>query len=105
MARDKVREFLILRAVAEKEKIEITPEEIEKERSPEESEASVLDRLRNRKALELIIERADITHKETAEEDTSDDPGSEGQAPSWTWTLVEDGEAASGSDSNEGEGT
>lgn len=110
MARDKVREFLILRAVAEKEKIEITPEEIEKERSPEESEASVLDRLRNRKALELIIERADITRKEPADEDAPDDQGGEGQAPSWTWTLVEDGKAgdedsANGSEADEGEGT
>jgi trigger factor len=105
MARDKVREFLILRAVAERENIDITPEEIEKEKSAEESEASVLDRLRNRKALELIIERADITVKEPADEDASGSDAGEEAASSWNWTLVEDDGAVKTEGTDEGEGS
>lgn len=90
IAEDKVREFLILRAVAAKEDIRIPPEEMEEEMGPEESESSVQDRLRNARALELIIEKADITEKkpEDSEQDTEgpDQPGA-----SWRWILVEEG--------------
>ena len=87
LARDKVREFLILRAFAEKENIEVTGEEISEEQSPEESESSVRDRLRNRKAMELILERADIVDKKPDEEenDNTDQP----ESP-WCWKLVEE---------------
>ncbi|MFO8183189.1 MAG: trigger factor [Candidatus Aegiribacteria sp.] len=97
IAEDKVREFLILRAVAGKEGIQVSPEEVEEEMGPEESKSSVLDRLRNARALELIIERADITEKEPEKSDgeaeTSDKPGA-----SWRWVLVEEGETGAGED-------
>ena len=92
LALNKVREFLILRAVAEKEKIDISDDLIEKETNPEESESSVRDRLRNRKAMELILDRADITEKEPQknseiEADKEDRPDS-----SWQWIQVENDE-------------
>ena len=85
-----MREFLILRAVAEKEKIEITDDQIEKETNPEESESSLRDRLKNRKAMELILDRADITEKKPqknseTEADKEDRPDS-----SWSWIQVEE---------------
>ncbi|MCD4775106.1 MAG: hypothetical protein K8S15_03530 [Candidatus Aegiribacteria sp.] len=91
LAQNKVREFLILRAFAEKENIQITDEDIEAEKSPEESRSSVFDRLRNKKAMELILDRADITEKKPkkntdTESDKEDMPDS-----LWRWVLVEDG--------------
>jgi trigger factor len=90
LAQNKVREFLILRALAEKEDIQITDEEIDADKSPEESASSVLDRLRNKKAMELILDRADITEKKPrgntdAGSDKEDMPDS-----SWRWVLIED---------------
>ena len=87
LAQNKVREFLILRAVAEKEKIDISSDLLEKEISSEESESSVRDSLRNRKAMELILDRADITEKEPqkSSEIEADRPDS-----SWRWVKVED---------------
>ena len=87
LALDKVREFLILRAIAEKEKIDISDDLIEKEISSEESESSVRDRLRNKKAMELILDRADITEKEPEKnsETEADRPDS-----SWRWVKIED---------------
>ena len=82
-----MREFLILRAIAEKEKIDISDDLIEKEISSEESESSVRDRLRNKKAMELILDRADITEKEPEKnsETEADRPDS-----SWCWVKIED---------------
>ncbi len=87
LALNKVREFLILRALAEKEKIDISDDLIEKEISSEESESSVRDRLRNKKAMELILDRADITEKEPEKnsETEADRPDS-----SWRWVKIED---------------
>ncbi|MCK5116075.1 MAG: hypothetical protein KAR44_05715 [Candidatus Aegiribacteria sp.] len=87
LALNKVREFLILRAVAVKEMIDISDDLIEKEISSEESESSIRDRLRNRKAMELILDRADITEKEPQKnsETEADRPDS-----SWCWIQVED---------------
>jgi trigger factor len=102
IAQDKVREFLILRAVAEKENVQVTPEEIEKEKSPDESESSIIDRLRNRKALELILERADITDKEPTGEEVSHTGDHDDPEASWKWTLVEDDEAEATADAEEG---
>ena len=93
LALNKVREFLILRAVAEKEKVEITDELIKKEKSPEESESSVRDRLRNRKAMELILDRADITDKKPQKKGKIEADSKEDKLDSpWHWVQVEDEE-------------
>ncbi len=94
LALKKVREFLILRAVAVKENIEITEEDVNSEKNPEESASSVLDRLRNRKAVELIIDRADIIEKELLSEEDRDTSMKEPESP-WHWTGVEDDGAES----------
>ena len=105
MARDKVREFLILRAVAEKEGIEIPDEELEKEKSSEESEYSVIDRLRNRKALELILNRADITDKEASENEGDEKSDTPKEAGAWSWVLVEEEETGDDGEDTSREGT
>ncbi|NOQ22092.1 MAG: hypothetical protein GQ565_05505 [Candidatus Aegiribacteria sp.] len=92
LALNKVREFLILRAVAEKEKIEITDNLIEKETSPEESESSVRDRLKNRKAMELILDRADITEKEPQKNSETETGKEDRPDSSWRWVQVENEE-------------
>ena len=89
LALKKVREFLVLRAVALKENIEITEEDINTEKKPEESAPSVLDRLRNRKAVELILDRADIIEKELKKEKDKNASGEEPES-SWHWIGVED---------------
>lgn len=93
LALRKVREFLILKAVADKENISITEEDIESEKSHEESELSVHDRLRNRKVMELILDRADITEKGPLRDEVEDIPGEEQDSSSWRWIRVDDTEA------------
>lgn len=98
VASDKVREFLLLRAVAEAEGIEVTEEELSEETSEEEEASSVRDRLRNRKALELIIENATIKTREPEEQPAGEEPEEgvpEGGQP-WAWKAVEPGEADEG---------
>lgn len=90
LALNKVREFLILRAVAEKEKIDISDDLIEKETSPEEPESSVRDRLKNRKAMELILDRADITEMEPQKNSETEADKEDGADSSWRWVQVED---------------
>ncbi len=92
LALKKVREFLVLRAVALKENIEITVEDIDTEKNPEESAASVVDRLRNRKAVELILDRADIIEKDLQKGKDKDTSVEEPES-SWHWIGVEDNEA------------
>lgn len=102
VAADKVREFLILRAIADAEEIEVSEDEIAEERSEEEEASSVRDRLRNRKALELIIENATIKTREPEEEDSGTErAGAEAEAGAgqpWTWKRAEAG-GAEGEDS------
>jgi trigger factor len=90
LALNKVREFLILRAVAEKEKIDISDDLIAEETSSEESESSVRDRLRNKKAMELILDRADITEKEPQKNSETQADKEDGPDLSWRWIQVED---------------
>jgi len=87
MAAKKVREFLILRAIGLKEGIEVTGEEIEKELSPEESPSSLLDRLRNRHAVEHVLSQATIIDKD--EEQKADETV---ESP-WRWVKVTEDEA------------
>lgn len=91
MASRKVREFLLLRALAIREGLRVTPEEIEAERSPEESVSSVMDRLRNRKALELLLSRATITERTPGEGAPADAGEQDGDVPpgsAWRWAPV-----------------
>ncbi|MEN8207832.1 MAG: trigger factor [Candidatus Fermentibacteria bacterium] len=92
LALNKVREFLILRAVAEKEKIDIGDDMIKKETSPEESESSVRDRLRNKKAMELILDRADITEMKPQKNSETEAVEEDSPDSSWRWVQVEDTE-------------
>jgi trigger factor len=89
VATDKVREFLLLRAVAEEEGIQVSREELAEQKSDEEDEGSVLDRIRNRKALELLVESATI--KKKAPEEGAGQPAENGQGARqpWTWALAE----------------
>ncbi|HEX8923018.1 MAG TPA: trigger factor, partial [Pyrinomonadaceae bacterium] len=86
-----VRGSMLLDMIAEQEKIEVTDEEIEAEinmiaeasrQSPEQVRAaltkqggatSIADRLRNRKALDLIVENARVTDEEWQEEIEEDE--------------------------------
>ena len=85
-AEDELRASLLLEALAERERIEVTPEEVEEEvrmlaeasrQSVEQVRAaltkeggatSIADRLRNRKALDLLVEKANVTDEEWREE-------------------------------------
>jgi trigger factor len=87
MAAKKVREFLILRAIGLKEGIEVTGEEIEKELNPEESPSSLLDRLRNRHAVEHVLSQATIIEKDEVQE-----VGKTAESP-WRWVKVTEDEA------------
>ncbi len=90
LAKDKVREYLILKAVAEKEKVEITDELIENAKSSEESESAVRDRLKNIKAMELILDRADITEKEPHKNGETGSHKKDRPDSPWRWVQVED---------------
>ena len=86
-----VRGSMLLEKIAEQEKIDVTDEEINQEinmiaassrQSPEQVRAaltkqggttSIADRLRNRKALDLIVENASITDAEWQEETVNDE--------------------------------
>ncbi len=82
LAERKVREFLVLRQIAITENIQVSPEEMSKT-SAGGSASSSLDRIRNEKALELVLSRAAETVAEP-----QDEPGGKPDEPSWRWTLV-----------------
>ncbi|MGH9901270.1 MAG: trigger factor, partial [Pyrinomonadaceae bacterium] len=85
-AREDLRGSLLIERIAEEEQIEVTGEEIEEEikslaeasrQTPEQvraaltkqgGERSIADRLRHRKALDLIVENADVSEEEWREE-------------------------------------
>ncbi|PYS68735.1 MAG: trigger factor [Acidobacteria bacterium] len=85
-AEEDVRASMLLEQIAEEEKIEVSDEEVEAEiesiatasRQPKEQvraaltkdggERSIAHRLRNRKALDLLIENASVTEEEWSEE-------------------------------------
>ncbi len=94
MAERKVREFLILREIAIRESLEITEEEIDKALAAGDSRSSYLDRNRNEKALEFVLNSAVIEEK--AQEEDSHEPA----ALPWKWVAVDPSEADT---SNEGE--
>ncbi len=101
LARDKVREFLILRAFAEKENIQVSREEVEKEKDPAESAASVADRLRNAKVMELLLGKVNIVEKKKDDGKTGSD-GEDSPSSSWEWEPV-NREASCGEDGGPGD--
>lgn len=90
-AERELRGSLLLDRIADEEKIEVSDEEVNTEinayaqatrQSPEQvrsaltkqgGERSIADRLRNRKALELLVENARVTEEEWREEPQTDD--------------------------------
>ncbi len=82
LAERKVREFLILRQIAIQENLGVTPEELASEGG---SVSSATDRIRNEKALELVLSKA----VETPAEHTPE-PDAKKEEASWRWTAVED---------------
>jgi trigger factor len=91
MAAKKVREFLLLRAIAVKEGMNVSEEDIDKEKNHDESRGSVLDRLRNRMAVEHVISHATSTEMDPKEADTGEDSGQ--PQPGWKWVIVPETEA------------
>ncbi len=85
VARRKVREFLILRAVALKEGLEPEEADLSEEAGKTGSRSSALDRLRNRKALKFLLDRAAVTETEPVPAEGSQPP--EGR-PAWTWRRI-----------------
>jgi FKBP-type peptidyl-prolyl cis-trans isomerase (trigger factor) len=91
-AADDVRGSMLLEHIAERENLSVTDEEIEEEinriaqasrQAPEQVRAaltkqggttSIADRLRNRKALDLIVENARVTDEEWREESEEAEP-------------------------------
>lgn len=89
LAETKAREYLILRGIARAEDaVVVTEEEIEAERREGESDASVRDRLRNRKALELVTSEAEV--EEVSQDAETGVEGREGGEQDWEWILVEE---------------
>ncbi len=84
LAERKVREFLILRQIAIHEGIEIPQEELAAA-AKGGSMSAALDRLRNEKALELVLEKAveTVAEPRTESSDKQDEP-------SWRWVAVEE---------------
>ncbi len=94
MAERKVREFLILREIAICESLEISEDDIEKALAAGDSRSSYLDRNRNDKALEFVVNSAVIQEK--AQEEDSLEP----ETVPWKWVSVDPSAAG---ESNEGE--
>ncbi|MCK5130559.1 MAG: trigger factor [Candidatus Sabulitectum sp.] len=88
MAERKVREFLILREIAIRESLEVSEEEIDQALATGDSRSSSLDRNRNEKALEFVLNSALIEEK--VQEEDSQKP----DTVSWKWVSVDPSEAS-----------
>lgn len=86
MAARKVREFLLLREIAIKESLEISEEEIAEAVEQGDTASAYLDRSRNEKALELVLDSAIIEEKEP--EEPQEESGDINTVP-WRWVSVE----------------
>jgi trigger factor len=93
LAGHKVREFLLLRAIALTEKLEPTAAELAEEMSRSTSRSAAIDRLRNRKALEFVLSRAAIA-------DIDPQPVQSGEetagGPAWGWKVLDPAPAEEG---------
>ena len=83
LASQQVKEFLVLRGISKAENIEITMEEIEKEKRHNESVSSTRDRIRNEKALDFVLEHAKVKE---VKRDKSEDVDE--QETTWNWVAV-----------------
>ncbi len=86
LASAKVREFLVLRAIAGAEGLEPSEEEIAVEAAKSTSRSAAIDRLRNRMALEFVLGRAVVTEVEPQAGD-GEKPAESG--PEWGWKVCE----------------
>lgn len=86
MAERKVREFLLLREIAIRESLEIPEDESDKALAAGDSKSSFVDRTRNDKALEFVLNLAVIEEK--AQEEDSHEPA----AVPWKWVSVDPAE-------------
>lgn len=86
MAERKVREFLLLREIAVRESLEIPEQDIAEAIAGGDSRSAFLDRSRNEKALEFVLDSAIIEEKEPEEpeEDTE-----EANTVPWSWVKVD----------------
>jgi trigger factor len=97
LAERKVREFLVLREISIQESLEIPEDEIEKALADGDSRSSYLDRNRNDKALEFVLNSAVV------EEKPHEKNKPESTAVPWRWVSVEPSEAGAGTASNRGD--
>jgi trigger factor len=93
LAAHKVKEFLLLRAIALHERLEPTAAEIEEETAKSTSRSSAIDRLRNRKALEFILSRAAVSEVDPQPVQSGEEAGG---GPAWGWKILETAAAEEG---------
>lgn len=86
MAERKVREFLLLREIAIRESLEVPEQEIAEAVAGGDSKSAFLDRTRNEKALEFVLDSAIIEEKEP--EEPKEVSGDTNTVP-WSWVKVE----------------
>ncbi|PIE52884.1 trigger factor [Candidatus Fermentibacteria bacterium] len=86
MAESKVREFLLLRQIAIAESLEIPEQEIAEAVAGGDSRSAFLDRKRNEKALEFVLNNAIVEEKHP--EEPSEGHGDTSAYP-WKWVRVE----------------
>lgn len=88
MAERKVREFLLLREIAIQESLEIPEQEIAEAVASGDSRSAFLDRSRNERALEFVVDNA-ILEEKTPEE-PEEGSGDTDTVP-WFWVKVDPG--------------
>ena len=86
MAEQKVREFLLLREIAIRESLEVPEQEIAEAVAAGDSRSAFIDRSRNEKALDFVLESAIIEEKEPVEPDEVS--GDTNTVP-WSWVKVD----------------
>lgn len=86
LAAHKVKEFLLLRAIALHEGLEPAAAELEEETAKSTSRSSAVDRLRNRKALEFILSRAAVSEADPQPVQSGEEAGG---GPAWGWKILE----------------
>lgn len=88
MAERKVREFLLLREIAIQESLEVPEQEIAEAVAAGDSRSAFLDRSRNERALEFVVDNA-IVEEKTPEE-PEEGSGDTNTVP-WCWVKVDPG--------------
>ncbi len=88
MAERKVREFLLLREIAIQESLEVPEQEIAEAVAAGDTRSAFLDRYRNERALEFVVDNA-IVEEKTPEE-PEEGSGDTNTVP-WCWVKVDPG--------------